>query len=118
MTVVSLIYFILICYGISTIIVQSKLFKPLRELVKVKSRFLSSLINCMMCTGFWVGLLVSLVIGFSPSEILYTNYVNPNIPNIISTIIFGIFDAAFVSGIVYHIYIIELLVESKLPNEQ
>jgi len=118
MTTISLIYFILICYGISTIIVQSKLFKPLRKFIKGKSIFLGTLIKCMMCTGFWVGLVVSLVIGFSPSEILYTNYINPNTPNILSSFIFSIFDASFVSGIVYHIYIIELLIESKLPNDQ
>jgi hypothetical protein len=67
-----------------------------------------------MCFGFWVGLFVVPVLSFSPTTILF-GYMNPNLP---SKIIFTIFDAAFISGVVYYINIIELYIESKLPNEQ
>jgi hypothetical protein len=95
-------------------VVQSKLFKPFRELIKTKSKFFGSLINCMMCFGFWVGLYVVPILGFSPTAILFgrTDLF------LSEKIIFTIFDASFVSGVVYYINIIELYIESKLPDEQ
>jgi len=67
-----------------------------------------------MCFGFWVGLYVVPVLGFSPTAILFgkTNL------DLYQKIIFTIFDAAFISGVVYYINIIELYIESKLPDEQ
>lgn len=114
MSWITLIYFIFICYGITSIVVQSKLFKSFRESMKTKSNFFGALLNCMMCFGFWVGLFVPPILGFSPTEVLFfkTNL------NLFDKIIFTIFDAAFTSAIIYHINIIELYVESKLPNEQ
>jgi hypothetical protein len=114
MTWLGLIYFIFICYGITSIVVQSKIFKPLRETIKTKSYFFGSLLNCMMCFGFWVGLFVVPVLSFSPTAILFGKI---NL-DLLQRIIFTIFDAAFISGIVYYINIIELYIESKLPNEQ
>ena len=111
---ITLTYFIFICYGITSIVVQSKLFKPFREMVKIKSKFFGSLLNCMMCFGFWVGLFVVPVLEFSPTAILFGE-INLDLSK---KIIFTIFDAAFISGVVYYINIIELYVESKLPDEQ
>lgn len=111
---ITLTYFVFICYGITSIVVQSKLFKPFREVMKTKSKFFGSLLHCMMCFGFWVGLYVVPVLGFSPTAILFgkTNL------DLYQKIIFTIFDAAFISGVVYYINIIELYIESKLPDEQ
>lgn len=114
MSWLSLVYFIFICYGLTSIVVQSKIFKPFREIVKTKSKFFGSLLHCMMCFSFWVGLFVVPVLGFSPTSILFGE-VNLNL---YSRIIFTIFDAAFISGVVYYINIIELYIESKLPDEQ
>jgi len=111
---ITLTYFIFICYGITSIVVQSKIFKPLREIIKTKSIFFGSLLSCMMCFSFWVGLFVVPVLGFSPTTTLFSK-VNPDLS---SKIIFTIFDAAFISGVVYYINIIELYIESKLPDEQ
>jgi len=113
-----IIYFILGCYGVSTILVQSKLFKPFRELMVKKVKPLGTLFNCMMCTSFWVGLLFSTLLEFSPSKELYEIFISGNVPNYLTIVTHKLFDAAFISGVVYHIYIIELLIESKLPNEQ
>ncbi len=111
---ITLTYFVFICYGITSIVVQSKLFKPFREVMKTRSKFFGSLLHCMMCFGFWVGLYVVPVLGFSPTAILFgkTNL------DLYQKIIFTIFDAAFISGVVYYINIIELYIESKLPDEQ
>lgn len=111
---ITLTYFVFICYGITSIVVQSKLFKPLREIIKTKSNFFGSLLSCMMCFSFWVGLFVVPVLAFSPTAILFGK-INLDLP---SKIIFTIFDSAFISGVVYYINIIELYIESKLPDEQ
>jgi len=111
---ITLTYFVFICYGITSIVVQSKLFKPFREVMKVRSNFFGSLLHCMMCFGFWVGLFVVPVLGFSPTAILFGK-INLDLSQ---RIIFTIFDAAFISGVVYYINIIELYIESKLPDEQ
>lgn len=54
----NLITFILVVYGITTTIVQSKIFKPVRNALS-SVPFVSEIIKCMMCSSFWVGLVVS-----------------------------------------------------------
>jgi len=46
-----IITFILICYGATSIIVNGKIFENVRGK--------SYMLNCQMCMGFWVGLLVA-----------------------------------------------------------
>lgn len=46
------IWFCLISYGLTQIIVHGKIFDPIRP----KSGKLGQLLRCPMCTGFWVGL--------------------------------------------------------------
>jgi hypothetical protein len=52
--------------GITNIIVNSSILESLRIWIESKSILLGQLINCMLCTGFWVGLLVGLIYGESP----------------------------------------------------
>ena len=112
-----IVYFILGCYGVTTIIVQSKIFKPIRKTLQSRLTFLGSMISCMMCTGFWVSLLMGYVFGFSPSDLIYAKYVS-NTPELVTTLFIKIFDSALIASILYHIYIIELYIESKLPDER
>ena len=55
-------------YGLTNILSISKIFGPVRRwlLKKVKTplRFIGELLSCVMCTGFWVGLLLYLC-GYS-----------------------------------------------------
>jgi hypothetical protein len=118
MGLLPLLYFIFGCYGVTSILVQSKLFKPFRKWLKTKSNFFGSLFNCMMCLGFWVGVLFVLLFNISPSAMFYTTYIWSDKPNLVNKILFVIFDGAFISGVVYYINIIELYIESKLPDEQ
>jgi hypothetical protein len=60
MSLVEFLSFTLGCTGITVIIVLSHLFEPIREFLSNKSDFLSKLINCTMCTGFWVGAVCSI----------------------------------------------------------
>ena len=46
------IWFCLISYGLTQILVYGKIFDPIRP----KSGKLGQLLKCPMCTGFWVGL--------------------------------------------------------------
>ena len=55
-----LLLIILLTYGISNIIVFGSIFDGLRETAEVYSpNFFGKLINCMMCTPWWVGLTIS-----------------------------------------------------------
>jgi len=47
-------------YGLTIIITESYLFKPLRKLLyRYSPRFLGKLVYCCICTGFWAGALTS-----------------------------------------------------------
>ena len=48
----SFIWFCLISYGLTQILVYGKILDPIRP----KSGKLGQLLKCPMCTGFWVGL--------------------------------------------------------------
>ena len=55
-----LLLIILLTYGISNIIVFGSIFDGLRKTAEVYSpNFFGKLINCMMCTPWWVGLTLS-----------------------------------------------------------
>jgi hypothetical protein len=51
--------FIFATVGITMIITISSVFLPIREFVESQSRPLGELIGCSMCTGFWMGVLIS-----------------------------------------------------------
>lgn len=56
----NLLLFLLIGFGVTTIITKSTLFEPLRNHLdnggeSIKDNFLGFLIVCPMCVGFWVG---------------------------------------------------------------
>jgi hypothetical protein len=49
--------FILSCYGMTMIIVYSKIFEGIREKINSYNKeLLSYMIKCPMCMGFWVGI--------------------------------------------------------------
>lgn len=80
----SLLAFILIGFGITTIITKSTIFEPLRDRLdngsdSLRYNFWGMLIVCPMCVGFWIGVLQSFIFGsfsyqtFFPNEILNLN---------------------------------------------
>ena len=50
-----LLYFILASWGMTQILVYSSIFEKARHWIGEKSDWFGTLINCPMCTGFWVG---------------------------------------------------------------
>ncbi len=66
MSLVDLLIFTLGCAGVTIIIVSSVVMEPVRSFVEKKSASLGKLINCSMCSGFWVGLIASFFYEINP----------------------------------------------------
>jgi hypothetical protein len=108
-----IIYYLLGCYGLTTIIVQSKIMKPFREMFKDTVPFMYALLNCMMCTGFWVGILISTGFKYSIAYSIFSN----GQTNIFELFAYSIFDGGFVSGIMYLMFLIQLNLERHVKDE-
>tara|TARA_R100000388_G_scaffold76069_1_gene55272 strand:- start:2331 stop:2645 length:315 start_codon:yes stop_codon:yes gene_type:complete len=60
-----LLYFILASWGMTQIIVYGSIFESLREWIAERSFWLGTLIHCPMCTGFWTGVFLFGINGFT-----------------------------------------------------
>lgn len=49
---------ILIGVGITNLVVNAGLLEGFRNLISKRSSFFGELINCMLCSGFWVGFIL------------------------------------------------------------
>lgn len=101
MTSLTFIYLILTAYGLSNILVNSSLFFPLREKLK-PIKFIYELINCMMCTGFWVGVLISIFILSPSNELFLLSDIN-----ILNSILNTMVDGLFFSGTTWIIHTLQ-----------
>ena len=53
----NLLVFILACYGMTMILVYSKILEGLRNKInELNIDLISYMLKCTMCTGFWVGI--------------------------------------------------------------
>lgn len=68
-----LIIWILVAYGITNIVVVSKIFKHIRDWIGSKSQFFGGMLSCMMCFGFWTGMLLGLVYWSPTNLMIYNN---------------------------------------------
>jgi hypothetical protein len=62
--------------GVTNIIVNASILDPIRLFIHKRSKFFSSLIGCMLCSGFWVGFF-SGILPYMFAEhynIIYTNF--------------------------------------------
>lgn len=58
------IFFILISYGITNIIIFGSIFEKLRTILnKISPKLLGKLFSCPLCLSFWVGVGLSLIIS-------------------------------------------------------
>ena len=74
---IQLVIFMLVAYGMTTILVYGSIFNGLRNAIHIAGsddssilirpvfKFISELIKCMLCTSVWVGFFLSLTF-FSP----------------------------------------------------
>lgn len=82
-------------FGISLVLTQSKILKSTRETILKYSEFFGTLVKCIMCLGFWIGLFYSLVFS-----------IGPNVGKINNIIVRSIFDGFASSGFVWFVYVI------------
>lgn len=54
---------ILIAYGMTSVIVWGSIFQGLRDWVSEHSKFFGDLVSCTLCTATWVGFFLSLTLG-------------------------------------------------------
>lgn len=66
MTFVEFLIFALGSAGLTIIIVLGSIMEPVRAAISGYSDYASKLINCTMCTGFWVGMVSSLFFDINP----------------------------------------------------
>ena len=63
-TELDLIYFILTAYGLTQILVYSKVFEKVRP-ARDQWGLIGYMANCSMCMGFWVGMFLFFINGFT-----------------------------------------------------
>ena len=99
-----LILWILIAYGLTSIIVWGSIFDNVREWIKTKSKFIGDLISCTLCTGTWVGFFLSICLGGLTSHTFNIHW------------IFGIFfDGMLTAGAVWALNsLIEFFEENRI----
>ncbi len=99
-----LFLWIMIAYGMTSIIVWGSIFETTRTFIKKHSKFFGDLVSCTLCTSTWVGFFMSIVLGgvTSPSFNIHWSI--------------GIFfDGMFTAGSVWALNaIIEFFEESRL----
>jgi len=114
---ISLVIFMLVAYGMTTIMVYGSIFNGLRNFIhnwgnsdylafNGLGKFISELIQCMLCTSTWVGFFLSLTF-FSPIH----NFIGLN------EYVSVFFDGMLSAGSVWAINaIIEWFEESRPPK--
>ena len=68
-----LIYFILVAYGLTQILIYGSILKPIRP---TKGK-LGELFHCPMCMGFWVGFFLCVISPFTPLFTFEPNFITP-----------------------------------------
>ena len=58
-----MLFYILACYGMTSILVWGSIFENQRTWIKKHSKFFGDLISCTLCTSTWVGFFMSLTLG-------------------------------------------------------
>lgn len=105
-----LLIFILVAYGMSNIIVYGSILEGFRNFWKrVSPDFFGVLFSCMMCTPFWVGVLLSTTL-----QLMGYDNMSPLAGHGVDNMFLSIFlDACLTSGTVFVIHIIEEWFEAE-----
>jgi hypothetical protein len=63
---INFLLFILTGVGITNLVVNATILEGIRDYIGNKSYFLKKLLSCMMCSGFWVGIVISFLFNINP----------------------------------------------------
>lgn len=99
-----LIFWILVAYGMTSILVWGSIFEKVREFIKKNSKFFGDLISCTLCTSTWIGFFLSICFGGLSTQFFNIHWT------------LGIFfDGMFTAGAVWALNsIIEFFEESRI----
>ena len=116
------LFFILVCYGISNIIVYGSIFDGMRKFFEKKNpNGFGALFGCMMCTSFWVGFVVSFL--YSPTvdillaeDIRLAQMCGVKLNFTTIALIGAFIDACFTSGSVWIVHQFEEMLERAFKD--
>lgn len=101
-----LILWSFIAYGFTSIIVWGSIFEFPRKWINKHLKFLGELISCVLCTGTWIGFILSISLGGLTNQVFDIHW----IPTIF-------FDGMFTAGIVWAINsFVEFFEESRINS--
>jgi len=101
---IKIILWVIIAYGISTIITAGAIFEKPRMWIIKKSDFWGDFITCMLCIPTWVGFFLSFVLGGLTTECFG-----------VSPYVGWFFDGMFTAGAVWAINsLVEFFEESRI----
>lgn len=73
---VSFVFFCFAVIGMTNILVDSKLFEPVREYYKIRSNKIYEILNCHQCCGTWVGFFCGFsLLLFNNNWVDFFNYI-------------------------------------------
>lgn len=92
---------LLACFGMTLILVHSKILNCPRKFISEKSDFFNDLLKCSMCTGWWVGLYYAFIM------VLFSTY----------PLLFYFFTMPFASsGVSFLLERLSILIDDKIPE--
>lgn len=99
-----LIFWALMGYGMTSILVWGSIFEKQRDWIRRHSKFFGDLISCVLCTGTWVGFFLSITLGGLATRLLDVNW-----------FVSVFYDGIYTAGSVWMINaIIEFFEESRI----
>lgn len=115
--------FCLVAWGITEILTTSYLLEPVRDFVARHSGFFGTLVNCVMCVGFWVGFFLSfLFMGPAADHIIQHPpttvwYFGASLPLRLRLILGALMDGAISSAACWMAFIIQARIFSGAQHE-
>jgi hypothetical protein len=87
--------------------------EPIRLIFKETVPFMYKLLTCMMCMGFWVGIITATGFKYSISYSIFSVAET----SVLELVSYTIFDGAIVSGVMWLTYLIQLNLERHVKDE-
>lgn len=63
---IKILLILFVAVGITNLVVNASVLESVRNFIAKRSNLLGMLVNCMLCSGFWVGVILGLWISENP----------------------------------------------------